>query len=143
MPILKKLLKLVSTLKEQETIKLIDENAKWIRDQRDEKSYSLNYEKYRKQEDALADITKKFEAISDHQNNLKFKALAHEAQKFETDTTLAEKRERWFENLTHDVYIEEAITVLSQLKTKKDANYTLKETKLKLKYCYLRTLKHI
>ncbi|MDN6280568.1 MAG: carboxy terminal-processing peptidase [Psychroflexus sp.] len=113
-------------LKGQGTIKLIDENAKWIRDQRDEKSYSLNYDKYKEQEEALTDITKKFEAISDHQNNLKFKALAHEAQKFESDSTLAEKRERWFENLTHDVYIEEAVTVLSQLKTKRDANYTLK-----------------
>ncbi|MGO3236779.1 MAG: carboxy terminal-processing peptidase [Psychroflexus halocasei] len=116
-------------LLEQETIKLIDENAQWIRTQRDEKAYSLNYMKYQEDEKALEEMSKKFEAISDYQNNLTFNAIASEAKTFKTDTTLAEKRERWFENLTHDVYIEEAVTVLSQLKTKDKAGYSLKARK--------------
>ncbi|SEA59295.1 carboxy terminal-processing peptidase [Psychroflexus halocasei] len=116
-------------LLEQETIKLIDENAQWIRTQRDEKAYSLNYIKYQEDEKALEEMSKKFEAISDYQNNLTFNAIASEAKTFKTDTTLAEKRERWFENLTHDVYIEEAVTVLSQLKTKDKAGYSLKARK--------------
>lgn len=116
-------------LLEQETIKLIDENAQWIKTQRDEKVYSLNYMKYLEDEKALEEMSKKFEAISDYQNNLTFNAIASEAKTFKTDTTLAEKRERWFENLTHDVYIEEAVTVLSQLKTKNKAGYSLKARK--------------
>lgn len=116
-------------LKEQETIKLIDENAKWISKQREEYDYSLNYDDYIAQEKALEEMSEKFKAISDYQNNLEFNALTIEAKTFETDTTLAEKRERWFENLSHDVYIEEAVTVLSQLKTKNSAGYTLKARK--------------
>lgn len=116
-------------LLEQETIKLIDENAQWIKTQRDEKVYSLNYMKYLEDEKALEEMSKKFEAISDYQNNLTFNAISSEAKTFKTDTTLAEKRERWFENLTHDVYIEEAVTVLSQLKTKNKAGYSLKARK--------------
>ena len=32
------------------------------------------------------------------------------------DTTLVEKRKRWHKNLTKDVYLEEAISVLQDLK---------------------------
>ena len=35
---------------------------------------------------------------------------------FDQDTTLRDKRNRWHENLSKDVYVEEALNVLNDLK---------------------------
>ena len=45
-----------------------------------------------------------------------FKSLPYEKELFVTDTILKEKRERWHESLSQDVYMEEAINVLNDLK---------------------------
>ena len=44
------------------------------------------------------------------------KDLKSEIKKFENDTVLKQKRERWHEDLAKDVYMDEAINVLEDLK---------------------------
>jgi len=70
--------------------------------------------------------------ISKYQNNLKFKSLPYEEVAMKTDSTLKEKRERWHESLAKDVYVEEAVNVLDDLKntSSKGASTKLKKTKL-------------
>jgi carboxyl-terminal processing protease len=41
--------------------------------------------------------------------------LPNEEEQMKTDVTLKEKRDRWHENLSKDIYIEEAIHVLDDL----------------------------
>ena len=47
---------------------------------------------------------------------LTFVSLPYEIELFQQDSTLAEKRNRWHKNLSGDVYVEEAINVLEDLK---------------------------
>jgi carboxyl-terminal processing protease len=54
--------------------------------------------------------------VLDYKTNLSFDALPYEKQVFATDTILKEKRMRWYKNLSHDVYVEEALNVLNDLK---------------------------
>ncbi|TGV03270.1 carboxy terminal-processing peptidase [Flavivirga rizhaonensis] len=100
-----------------EQLKLIEENAKWVKKKIDETVYSLNYEKYKAKLDLNEEESEKFKAISEYQTNLTFKSHSYEMSLFQKDTTdLKEKRERWHQSLSQDVYIEEALNVLEDLK---------------------------
>ncbi|WP_299384204.1 carboxy terminal-processing peptidase [uncultured Lacinutrix sp.] len=97
-------------------LKLIEENAKWIKTQMDENIYSLNYKKYKAELKADEEKAKEFDAISKYKTNLTFESLPYETALFEKDTILKEKRVRWHESLSQDVYIEEALNVIDDLK---------------------------
>jgi len=97
-------------------LKLIENNAKWIKTQMDENVYSLNYKKYKAELMENEEIAKQYDAISKYKTNLTFESLPYEKALFNTDTVLKQKRERWHENLSHDVYVEEALNVLNDLK---------------------------
>ncbi|WP_034062336.1 carboxy terminal-processing peptidase [Lacinutrix jangbogonensis] len=97
-------------------LKLIEENARWIKTQMDENIYSLNYKKYKAELNADEEKAKEFDAISEYKTDLTFKSLPYETSLFETDTILKEKRVRWHKSLSKDVYVEEALNVLDDLK---------------------------
>jgi len=99
-----------------EQLKLIENSAKWAKTKMDDNSYSLNYEKYRAELKLNEEEAKQFEAISDYKTNLTFESLPYEQIMFDQDTTLRDKRNRWHENLSKDVYVEEALNVLNDLK---------------------------
>lgn len=100
-----------------EQFKLIDENAKWINERKDINTYSLNFKKFRDEEKSIETTAKKFKAIVDYKNDLKFTSLPYEQEIFKKDTLLAQKRERWHESLSGDVYVEEALRILSDMKS--------------------------
>ncbi len=96
--------------------KLIDENAKWIFDRKDENTFSLNLNQFKK-EIAQSDAKiKKFKVLSDYNNKLKFNSLPYEVVLFEKDSLLKQKRERWHEDLQKDLYIEETLNVIAEIK---------------------------
>lgn len=98
------------------TFNLIDENAKWIFERKDENDFSLNLNDFKK-EIAVADVKiKKFKAISDYNNKYVFTSLPDEVALFEKDTLLKQKRERWHEELQKDIYVEETLNVISDMK---------------------------
>ena len=95
---------------------LIDENAKWIFERKDENTFSLNLKQFKK-EMALSDAKiKKFKAISDYNNKLKFNSLPNEIALFEKDTLLKQKRDRWHEDLQKDLYIEETLNIIAEIR---------------------------
>ncbi|MFY0714505.1 carboxy terminal-processing peptidase [Seonamhaeicola sp. NFXS20] len=111
-------------MKNNEQLKLIEENAKWVKSKIDETVVSLNYEAYKEDYEKNNEEAKKFDAMSNYKTNLTFRSHAYEKALFTQDTTdLKEKRERWHESLAKDVYIEEALNVLEDLKT----SYPLKK----------------
>ncbi|APY01542.1 carboxy terminal-processing peptidase [Lacinutrix venerupis] len=97
-------------------LKLIEENAKWLKSQIEENVFSLNYKKYKAELKADEEKAKEYDAISKYTTNLTFNSLPYEVRLFEEDTVLKEKRDRWHESLSHDVYVEEALNVLNDLK---------------------------
>ncbi len=105
-----------SRIAQNKQFNLIDKNAKWIKAQRDLNQYSINYEEYKADLEQSEAVFEEFESINDYKTNLSFSALPVEEMLFETDTTLQEKRKRWHKNLSKDVYVEEAIFVLEDLR---------------------------
>jgi carboxyl-terminal processing protease len=98
--------------------KLMDENAKWVNQQKDESVYNLNYEKFMADMKKDEAMTKKFKALNDYKNNLEFTALPYEQEIFKKDPALAEKKQRWYESLSKDIYVEEALNILDDMNGK-------------------------
>lgn len=98
--------------------KLIQENAKWIDDRSKEDIISLNFDKFKDEQKKLEETSKKYKVLKKYNNSLVFKSLPNEIEAMKNDITLKEKRERWHENLSKDIYIEEAINVLGDLQPK-------------------------
>ncbi|WP_400076709.1 carboxy terminal-processing peptidase [Winogradskyella sp. R77965] len=99
-----------------EQLKLIDANAKWVKKIRDRESYSLNYNDYKKEMELNEEEAKRFEKLSEYKTDLTFNSLPYEIKLMEQDSVLQEKRRRWHLALAKDVYIEEALNVLNDLK---------------------------
>jgi carboxyl-terminal processing protease len=99
-----------------EQLKLIDANAQWIKKMGDRESYSLNYNQYKKEMALNEEEAKRFEMLSRYKTDLTFNSLPYELNLMEKDTILMEKRKRWHQSLAKDVYIEEALNVLNDLK---------------------------
>jgi carboxyl-terminal processing protease len=99
-----------------EQLLLIDDNAKWVKKIRDKKEYSLNYESYKNNLNKNEDEAKRFDKLRDYKTNLTFSSLPYEVEAMAKDSVLKEKRKRWHVSLSQDVYMEEALNVLHDLK---------------------------
>ena len=95
---------------------IIDENAKWLKEGRDNTLIQLNYEKFKKELELRDQESEAFEDIGMYENDLVFESPKYEVPLMATDSILARKREIWHKNLKKDIYMEEALTVLSELK---------------------------
>ncbi|MCO4823002.1 MAG: carboxy terminal-processing peptidase, partial [Flavobacteriaceae bacterium] len=99
-----------------EQLKLIDENAKWIKTIRDRNVFNLKYDDYKAELEKNKAEAKRFEKLGDYSTNLTFNSLPYELALIEQDSVLKIKRDRWHESLGKDVYMEEALNVLNDLK---------------------------
>ncbi|NNF86728.1 MAG: carboxy terminal-processing peptidase [Winogradskyella sp.] len=99
-----------------EQLRLIDANAQWVKQIRDRATYPLNYTKYKQQLELNEQEAKRFEKLSDYKTDLTFQSLPYEQELMAQDSILKQKRERWHQSLSQDVYIEEALNVLNDIK---------------------------
>jgi carboxyl-terminal processing protease len=83
---------------------------------RDQSEYQLNFSAYSKNLEQKESEAKRFDKLSEYQTNLSFESLPYELPLMAQDSVLKINRTRWHENLSKDIYIEEAINVLSDLK---------------------------
>ena len=107
----------VERITKSQQLKLIDENAQWIKNRRDVTTVNLNYESYKKDIESRIDETKKFDSIDNYDNKLIYESLPFEIELMKQDSTLFEKRKRWHKSLGNDIYIEECINILKDLKS--------------------------
>jgi carboxyl-terminal processing protease len=83
---------------------------------RDREIYSLNYNVYKKEMELNEEEAKRFAKLSEYKTNLTFNSLPYELKLMDQDSVLMQKRNRWHMALAKDVYIEEALNVLNDLK---------------------------
>ena len=89
---------------------LIDEYAKWLKKEQDDYSYALNYKQNQKESKEKENFAEKFKSVFKYKSGLAFNSPGYEVP------LLKEKRDTWHKNLSKDLYISEALNVLSQLK---------------------------
>ncbi|RCS26445.1 tail-specific protease [Polaribacter sp. WD7] len=96
--------------------KLINKYAKWLKENQDDTTYSLNIDEFFKENDEQEKASKKFKSVFDYKSNLEFVSPKYELDLYKTDPSLKDKRIAWHKNLSKDVYVSEALNVLSELK---------------------------
>lgn len=101
-------------------MQLIEDNAKWIDQRSKENIYSLQMDKFKAEQKALEEKNKKYKPITDYKNDLKFMSLPYEDEMVKNDTVLKEKRDRWHESLSKDVYVDEALHILNDMQNGSD-----------------------
>ena len=96
-------------------VKLIDEQAKIIKQRQDNSEFTLNYKDLIKQKEMEALESEKFKKLNEFNNSLSFYPTRIDLEKISNDSILIKKRERWEETLSKDIYLEEAINILKDL----------------------------
>ncbi len=99
-----------------ENFKLVNEYAKWLKENQDDTSYSLNYKKFFRENEEKDEEAKKFKSVFDYKSNLTFTSPKYEQFLIKDNKDLADKRMAWHKNLSKDMYVSEALNVLSDLK---------------------------
>ena len=93
-------------------------NARWLKEGRDDTSIYLNYDDYKNDLEKRENEAKEFQPIYDYKSNLTFESPLYEIPLIEKDSILGQKRKVWHNNLSKDIYVEEALNVLAELKIK-------------------------
>jgi carboxyl-terminal processing protease len=101
--------------------KLVNEYAQWLKKNQDKTSYALNYKKFLKDSEEREAETEKFKSVFDYKSNLTFKSPKYEQSLFQNNKDLEDKRVAWHKNLSKDMYVSEALTVLSELKLRENS----------------------
>ena len=113
---------------------LVEDNAKWIDSRSEDYVYSLNIDKFKLAQKQIEERAKMYKPLKNYSNKLKFNSLPYEIEIMAKDNSLKEKRQRWHESLSKDIYVEEALNVLDDLQgkpiVKKPMNAKLKDGKL-------------
>jgi len=100
---------------------LIDEYAKWLKKEKENKLFSLNFKTFLIEQKNHEKQIKKYKDIFKHESKLKFNSPLHELTLIQKDTILGSKRKAWHKSLKQDIYIDESLHVLSDLKIKRDS----------------------
>jgi carboxyl-terminal processing protease len=101
-----------------EQFKLINEYAKWLKENQEDTSYSLNFKDFSKESALLEVASKKYTNAFKNETKLNFESPKYEFPLMEKDSVLAYKRTAWHKNLAKDIYVAEALNVLKDLKLK-------------------------
>ena len=110
----------INRVKNNPTLKLIDESARWIEKNRSKEVFSLNYNTFKNEMINNEIESKKFDSISNYKTDLLFSSLSYELPLMDRDSVLRDNRNRWHESLSKDIYMEEALNVLKDLLTKQN-----------------------
>ena len=96
-------------------VKLIDDQAKLIKQRQENSEFTLNYKDLIKQKEIEDFESEKFKKLNEFNNTLSFYPTNTDLEKISSDSILIKKRERWEETLSKDIYLDEAINILKDL----------------------------
>ena len=95
---------------------MINEYAKWLKENQDDTSYSLNYKAFMAEAKKREQEAEKFKSVFKYKSDLSFTSPAYEKDILAKDPDLTYKRKAWHKNLSKDMYVAEALHVLRDLR---------------------------
>ena len=102
-------------ISKNEFFNIIDEQARWVKEQQEDKEISLNYNIYKMDMDNTKKESEKFKKIDDFKSDFRFEWLRDNFVDEKIPDEIIERRNRWIDNLQKDLYVDEAINILSDL----------------------------
>ena len=102
-------------ISKNEFFNIIDEQARWVKEQQEDNTVSLNYNIYKMDLDNTKKESEKFKKIDDFKSNYRFEWLRDNVLNEEIPDEIIERRNRWIKDLQKDLYVDEAINILGDL----------------------------
>ncbi len=96
-------------------IKLILEQGEWIKFKQNDFDYHLDYLSYMSERDKDESYSKRFEILKDFNSGLFIKWLPVPFDVIGSEEDFRDRRDRWVKGLKKDMYIEEAVNILTDL----------------------------
>lgn len=107
--------KSMARVKKQDLFQLLNQQAKWLKQQREKTLYPLNLKAYRAEKETEKKQAEQYEKIEKAESSLIIEALQADQRKFAKDSTKANKMKAWRNELQHDIELEEAVFVLKDM----------------------------
>ncbi len=101
-------------LENDQAFKLIKENSDWLAKQND-KRYSLQLDKYRKEQKAIRSTFAQNETLIRLKDDLSVSALTNEENKWANDQNKQERFNLWLKSLRKDIYLDQAVKVVNDI----------------------------
>ena len=96
------------------TFKMIRENNDWLSKQND-KQYSLQIDKYRKEQNMIRTTVKQLETLLKLSGQLDVSALPSETNRWENDKNKQDRFNQWLKSLQKDIYLDQAVKVMNDM----------------------------
>ncbi|HEY4874572.1 MAG TPA: carboxy terminal-processing peptidase [Puia sp.] len=109
-------------LKNDSAFSIINKDAAWLNDQND-KSHSINIDKYRQEQKKWSSTVKQIETLSKLSNELKIETLPQDAGKYDNDKDKADRYAKWMKSLQKDIWLNEAVKVVDDMVASKSLVY--------------------
>ena len=107
---------LEARLQNNKNYQLMQESALWKENLDKEESISLNQSKFNEVMKTRKAQIEKFKALDKYNNGLKFTLNTDEVEREKKDEAFQKKTQNWTKNLQRDLYLLEAMNVISEMK---------------------------
>jgi carboxyl-terminal processing protease len=98
-----------------ETFQMILENAKRLKEQRDETSYSINLKEYQKEKTEMEKQSEKYDEMFKDIEGLKVSNLDEDRSIIESDESRVARNDEWLKSIKKDVYIDEVLNIMHDM----------------------------
>lgn len=105
-----------SRLQQNRSYQLLLESAQWREQLEKEEKVSLNIKEFEELMKSRKNQIEKFKSLLKYNNGLKLSMHPDEAARSKKDEVFAKKSENWVKNLKRDLYLQETVNILSDLK---------------------------
>ena len=103
-------------LTQNKNYQLLLESAQWKEKLDKEEKVTLNLKEFESLMKARKEQIEKFKSLIKFNNGLNFTLHADEAKRGKTDEVFAKKSENWLKNLKRDIYLQETVNIISEMK---------------------------
>ncbi|XCI75130.1 MAG: carboxy terminal-processing peptidase [Flavobacteriales bacterium] len=103
-------------IKVDRNVQLLDEIAQISEQREKEKSISLNWEKFKAEKKRRENQNKKYNHFKNYSNGLLISSPSAEIHLLKQDSLFQESKKEWYKSLTKDLYIEEAVRILRDIR---------------------------
>ncbi len=103
-------------IKANKPYQLLVESAKWRQALGKEETVTLNQTKFFELMKKRKEELKKFESLTKYDNGLQFTQYQSEVERMKKDEAFSVKSKNWIKNLKRDLYLQEAMNVISEIK---------------------------
>jgi carboxyl-terminal processing protease len=109
-------------LKNDSAFSILNKDAAWLNSQND-KTHSLNIEKYRVDQKNWRSTVKQIESLSRLSSELNIETLPQDAGKYDNDKDKADRYAKWVKSLKKDIWLDEAVKVVDDMVASKSLVY--------------------